>query len=118
MDLTILKDYGINYEKGIARCMGDKDLYEQILGLFLEDDCMNRAKAAFEKKDYPALFKCMHELKGSSGNAELTEIFEAVCPLVELLRHEGASEEEIALQFHRAEGGYDRAREGIVLARR
>mgnify|MGYP001237923942 CR=1 FL=1 len=38
MNLEMLDEYGIRHEKGLARCMGDRGLYEAILSLFLDSD--------------------------------------------------------------------------------
>lgn len=117
MDLKILKEYGIDCDKGIARCMNDSGLYETILTMFLDDTCLERAKKHIANKDNTELFKCMHELKGASGNVDITALYEAVCPLVELLRGGGGTEAEITPMFAKIEAAYNRAKEGIALAR-
>ncbi len=116
MDIELLNEYGIRPKKGLARCLDDVELYEAILALFLESDALSRAQDAFARADHAALFRCAHEIKGASGNAELTELYEAVCPLVDALRTGGAADTEIEERFRRMEAAYNRAREGIVRA--
>lgn len=116
MDYTILDQYGVDYEKGIARCLNDAGFYQKMLAMFLDDDSYYRAKAAYERKDHKELFRCVHELKGACGNAAMTELFDAVSELVELLRSGSADEALIAALFHKVELAYTRARTGVELA--
>ena len=80
MNGSILNEYGIDYKGGLARCMNDEAFYEKFLKMVLKDDSFQRTKAAYEARDQKRLFECAHELKGVSGNAAMTEVFEAVCP--------------------------------------
>lgn len=116
MDLLLLKNYGIDYETGLSRCLNDQALYERILEMFLNDDILKRAKAALDAGDHKALFNCMHELKGASGNAAMTKLYAAACPLVDLLRGEDVNEAELLPLFSRMEDAYIKAKEGIVIA--
>lgn len=116
MDITILEDYGIVYKKGLARCMGDAEFYEKLLSMFLNDDSFERSKKAYEEKDYHKMFQCTHELKGACGNADMKDLYQAVCPLVELLRNDSGSEDEIKNSFDKVEAAYDKAKEGIFMA--
>lgn len=116
MDGKILTRYGIDYEKGLQRCTQDAAFYEMLLTMFLEDSSFARAKAAYEDMNRRKLFECLHELKGVSGNTAMTELYEAVCPLVELVRNGAADEAEITRLFTLVEDAYTRAREGISLA--
>ena len=117
MNTEILREYGIGYEKGVARCMGDSELYESILLIFLRDDTMLRAETALKSKDYSMLFECMHELKGVCGNAELNELYAVVSSFVELLRGGNASDDEISLLYVRTESVYNKVKQGILLAK-
>lgn len=118
MNREVLARYGIDYQNGIARCMDNAELYETLLALFLQDDTLIRAKAALESRDYTQLFKYMHELKGACGSADMTELYQAVCPLVELLRNNEPQAVEVDILFTRVEAAYNRAQEGISLASR
>ena len=116
MNYEILSEYGIDPEAGLARCMNDSALYESLLALFIEDDTFERVSAAYERGDFEELFRCAHELKGVSGNADIPPLYDAVGDLVEQLRHGGANDNEVRPVFERIAGLYDRAREGILLA--
>lgn len=116
MNYDVLTQHGIDYQSGLARCLGDEQFYEQLLLLFLEDDCFARAKAAYARFEQRELFKCLHELKGVSGNTAMTELYEAVCPLVELLRAKDAAPDEIAPLFAEIETAYRHTCEGVSMA--
>ena len=116
MNSDILKSYGIDYEKGRERCLGDADFYAQLLDMFLEDTAFERAEQALNQKDYKTLFECMHELKGSAGNVDLSELFCTVSPLVELLRGGSDDDERIAKLFSEVSCSYAKACKGIRLA--
>lgn len=116
MNNDILREYGIDPDAGLARCLNDARLYERLLELFVEDDTFERVRAAYERGDREGLFKCAHELKGVSGNADIPPLYEAVGELVELLRCGKAEDIEISTAFERIARLCDRAREGILLA--
>lgn len=116
MDKGSLAKYGIDYDKGLANCMGDLGFFKVLLSMFLKDDCFPRAIEAHAAHDYKELFSCMHELKGVSGNAALMELYAAVLPLVEILRNGTDDTAEVDRLFSVAEAAYNRTCEGIELA--
>lgn len=116
MDTGILAKYGIDYQQGLERCMGDEEFYERFLAMFLNDDAFERAALAYEKRDLEALFQCLHELKGVCGNAAMTELYEAVCPIVEMLRHGCTDMAQISPAFEKVRAAHTRAREGVFIA--
>lgn len=109
----ILSQYGIDYAGGLARFLDDQELYESVLEAFLTDTLLAKARRAFEDGDRATLFSCVHELKGSSGNANMTALYEASCELVSLLRDNAGSDEEVAKSFARFTDAYLLARDGI-----
>ncbi|MDO4560978.1 MAG: response regulator [bacterium] len=109
----ILLQYGIDYAGGLARFLDDQELYDSVLEAFLTDTLLAKARRAFEDGDRATLFSCVHELKGSSGNANMTALYEASCELVSLLRDNAGSDEEIAESFARFTDAYLLARDGI-----
>ncbi len=115
MHNKVCNDYGIDYEKGVAHCMGDEELFMEILAMFLEDSSFGRAKAAYESKDYEVLLKSVHELKGVSGNAALTELYKTTCELVEYLRNGKINDEDVNMLFALMAVAYNRTRDGIAL---
>lgn len=116
MDLTVLDRYGIDSQEGIARCMGDEELYAGVLGMFLQDDAFQRAKAAHDGGDMQMLFRCVHELKGACGNVAMTELYDTVDALVEYLRGGQYELATVDAMFARLEIAYLRAREGVACA--
>lgn len=116
MNLKLLNDYGIDYETGLARCLNDEEFYGDLLRMFLDDDSMPLSRAAMARGDFKELFQDMHALKGACGNASLTALYEAVCPLVELLRAGCDDKESITALYATVEAAYERAKEGVSLA--
>lgn len=113
MKFDQLEHYGIDFKKGFERCMNDEEFYVEYLSMLLEDDCYSRALEAYRVRDYDTMFKCMHELKGVCGNAELFGLYEQVCPLVELLRNH-VENDEIGLQLQKVTEAYQKTLDGIA----
>lgn len=108
-------DYRImDYTKGLQNCMGDLVFYKSILSDFLKDTCYRNAKIAYEQKDYLHLFEYLHEMKGVSGNVALSELYEAILPLLELLRKKDYDEERIERLFASFESSYFRTCDSIT----
>ena len=116
MDKNLLAEHGIDYDKGVKNSMNDPEFFRMLLSMFLEDTCFPRARTAFAAKNQKELFSCMHELKGVSGNAALTGLYNTVGPLVELLRDGASDFEEVDRMFQSADAAYERTCEGIRLA--
>ena len=116
MNRELLAEYGIDYDRGLKNCMGDPAFYKTLLGMFLKDECFPRARAAYAAGDIKELFSSMHELKGASGNAALTELYNAIVPLVELLRTGDAQKEDVDRLFAAADEAYRRTYEGVSIA--
>ena len=113
MDGALLASYGIDYDKGLKNCMGNLSFYKKILSMFQQDPCFSRAKVAYTEGNQKELFGRMHELKGISGNAALTALYDATVPLVELLRTGNSISAEVGPLFAVMEEAYHRAYEGI-----
>lgn len=119
MNTDILKRAGIDYDSGLDRFMGDAELYETVLAMFLDDCSLQKAGDARAKGDYPAMFEAMHELKGVAGNEDMTDLYKASCELVELLR--GGSDYDYAAidrSFDEVSRSYAAAKAGILDAGR
>lgn len=116
MNTGLLFEYGINYEKGKERFLGDGALYEAVLLSFLEDTILTRAEAAMQSKDYAALFECAHELKGACGNVDMFELFEITTKMVDYLRQAQIEDIIVEQYFQKMKQTYLRTQEGIRLA--
>ena len=82
-----LKALGINVEEGLDRVMGDEELYEMMLGMFI--DMINDANIKLEDFDgdnLDDLIRNVHTLKGTTGNLSLTPLFEGYQETLGLLR--------------------------------
>lgn len=88
MELTAeLKDLGVNVEEGLGRVMGDMDLYNLTLGMFV--DAVNAKPIRLEDFDAANLDDLtaqIHTLKGTTGNLALTPLFEAYTSILGDLR--------------------------------
>lgn len=87
---------GVNPNQGIERLGGKIKLYEKILNEFPEDDHFLKMQNAIETGNVDEAFACAHALKGITGNLSMTDLYEALQPLVEELR---AGSMEHALEF-------------------
>lgn len=113
MNTELLKQAGIDYDKGVERFLGDFELYEMILKHFLEDDNLERVEQSYESRDYQLLQKQVHEVKGMSGNTDMTLLYQSSSALVELLRRGGFEESELKKAYERYKSDYTRAVNGI-----
>lgn len=117
MNQEILVASGINYASGVARFLGDSQLYERLLIAFEKDHSFTQAKAAFEQHDYETLLQCVHALKGVTGNMDMTELYRISGALTELLRtNEHPSEKAVCTAFSDLERAYVTVMSGIAAA--
>lgn len=114
LDVQTLREYGVNYDAGLARVGGNRSLYERLLLMFLKDTSYQNAKTAMEAGDRKALLEAVHTLKGVSGNLDLTALYGASTALVTLLRDPVT--QDVSAAFDAFEMAYRRTSEGILLA--
>lgn len=81
-----LRSSGADIDAALERVVGDEELYETCLHLFLADPGFSGLEAALKKGDRSAAFEAAHSLKGVAGNLGLTDIYDAAHTLVEFLR--------------------------------
>ena len=86
MNYNNLTMAGIHIETGLDRFSQDKEVFEEFLVKFLEDQNYKILLKAIEKKDVKAAFLAAHSLKGISGNLSMDRLYASVCNLVEALR--------------------------------
>lgn len=77
----------INFESGIQRFVGSKDLYLQCLKKFTKDTNYNKLIKSINNKIYTDAFEYAHTLKGLCGNLSLDLLYNSCCVIVEKLRH-------------------------------
>ena len=116
MNREILKQSGIDYDRGVKRFLGDVDLYEEVLLDFINDTALSEAKKAFEREDYKSLTERIYELKGSSGNTDMTALFQATSALVVLLRSGAYTREQVKAGLDQVEEACKIAADGIKRA--
>ncbi len=85
--LEELNALGVDTDEGLDRVMGDSDLYEMMLGMFV--DAIRDANISldeFSGGDLDGLTRKVHTLKGTTGNLALTPLFEGYNKALGLLR--------------------------------
>ena len=81
-----LKSLGVDTDEGLDRVMGDKDLYEMMLGMFVDAIEGNPIAPEDFGGDLEPLIKTVHMLKGTTGNLSLTPVFHSYNTMLGLLR--------------------------------
>lgn len=77
----------INFESGIKRFVGSKELFLQCLKKFTQDNNYNKLVESINNKTYKEAFEYAHTLKGLCGNLSLELLYNSCCNIVEDLRH-------------------------------
>ncbi len=94
MDEQKLLEAGINYEAGLQRFSGKRELYEKFLNKFPGDESYENMEKALKAGDWDQAFSHAHTLKGVSGNLSMDELYTHLVPLVEALRNNRTEEVE------------------------
>lgn len=81
-----LKEYGADVETGLARCVGNENLYLRLVGICIQELSENELGEALRAGELEKAFEIAHKLKGGVTNLALTPVCEPVCELTELLR--------------------------------
>lgn len=82
-----LKNLGVDTDEGLDRVMGDTDLYEMMLGMFIDSVNTNPVKVEdFDGSDVNELIERVHMLKGVTGNLAITPLFINYTEVLGLLR--------------------------------
>jgi len=94
----------MDLEQTLARFVGNEALLLKFLKRFLEDKTFEQLTQAIAGKDAEAGFHAAHTLKGVAGNLGLGALFNAISPMVEVLRGSdpgsaGAMFEEVSVQY-------------------
>jgi HPt (histidine-containing phosphotransfer) domain-containing protein len=89
MDRQACIDAGINYDEGVARFVGNAEMYERFLMEFLSDPTFALLDTAMGEKNISAAFQASHSLKGLSGNLSLERLYQKLVALTDALRGVG-----------------------------
>jgi len=82
-----LKGLGVDVDEGLGRVMGDKSLYEMMLGMFVDSVRDNPVEPAdYNAAELDGLIKRVHMLKGVTGNLAMTPLFDGYNKSLVLLR--------------------------------
>ena len=94
--LTIerLNEYGADTKDGLARCMGNEELYLRLVSSVALQSEFTRLPELIGSGDLKGAFEASHALKGVLGNLALTPLYLKVCELTELLRAETSTDYE------------------------
>ena len=82
-----LNALGVDTTEALDRVMGDEDLYEMMLGMFV--DALQSSPITLEEfggGDLDDLIRKVHTLKGTTGNLSLTPLFKGYNETLVLLR--------------------------------
>ena len=117
MNKAVLKENGIDYEQGVARCVGNTALYETLLLSVSESDSLQRAKAEYADKNYEKLFETIHEIKGVSGNLSMNSLFASSSELTEVLRAKDYSSPDLTRLFAKFVSSFEISLDAIKKAK-
>ncbi len=82
-------DAGINYDEGVARFVGNAEMFERFLREFPADTTYAALESAMEQRDGKAAFQAGHTLKGLTGNLSMVDLYRQLVVFVDALRGEG-----------------------------
>ena len=77
---------GVDIDGALERMGDSEELYETILGMFLQDENYEALKDAMEKGDDENSLGYAHTIKGMCGNLGLTKLFSYADDMVETFR--------------------------------
>ena len=87
LNSDFLKANGIEYETTLERFCGREDLFEKYLLEFKENYSLKKLEKAIQNEEIGTAFFSAHDLKGTSGNLGMTNLYKISCKLTELLRN-------------------------------
>lgn len=85
--LNKLKNWGCDINGALDRFLNDKDLYNECLLMFVDDENFASLKLHINDDDQKKAFAYVHTLKGVAGNLGITPLFESLSELCEVLRN-------------------------------
>lgn len=89
MNLQECWNAGINYEAGLARFVGNTEIYARFLKEFLSDSTFAELETAMDQQELPSAFQAAHTLKGLTGNLSFDALYQDLVALTDALRGDG-----------------------------
>ncbi|MBR4768783.1 MAG: Hpt domain-containing protein [Lachnospiraceae bacterium] len=86
LTLDVLRNEGVAFEEGLARCMNMEAFYLGLVGKALKNDGPEALASALEANDLDKAFEAAHALKGMYSNLSLTPLEKPVKEMTEALR--------------------------------
>ena len=86
LSIEKLKELGVSTDEGLTRCLNNEQFYFRLIGKAMADESFDKLKAAVEAGDLDTAFECAHALKGVTGNLALTQLYQPISEMTELLR--------------------------------
>ena len=86
MELSSLKQVGINTDSAIERFMGNEALFAKMLKKFLAEPTFAKLTAAAAEGNGQAALEASHTLKGVCGNLSIESLFDLFAEQVVLMR--------------------------------
>lgn len=105
----IFEAYGGDYQETIGRFLGNEKMYLKFLKMLFADENLAKMGEALKNGDMKSAFEAGHTIKGVSGNLGLKPLYDAVCDIVEPLRHQ--EEADYAGLYQKIRDEYQRAAE-------
>ena len=81
-----LKSFGANVDEGLGRCMGNEALYLKLVATIPGEKNFGKLSESIQNNDLDGAFEAAHALKGVLGNLSLTNMYDKVAGITELLR--------------------------------
>ncbi len=85
--VSMLKEWGMEYEDTLHRFMNKEELLERFLRKFQEDASYEQLIKQLEADNYREAFAHAHTLKGVTANLGLESLRRPASEITELLRH-------------------------------
>jgi hypothetical protein len=112
-----LRDYGIDFQKGLAQFVGNRAIYEEYLAQFPDDEHFKDALEAFDRNDMDGTLRQIHALKGLASTLGFTELFEVCSGAVAWLRDVSPDKDinEFISMLSNMQEIYEKTKEGCRL---
>ena len=86
LTVSALKELGANTDEGMARCLNNESFYLRMVTMGLQDGSFAKLEEAVNSGNLDAGFEAAHALKGVMGNLSLTQVYEPLNEITEMLR--------------------------------